>query len=57
LQELILISADTSKIVNLTKGTQYTATFRNLGNASGQHNDWIQVWMILTEMNFRLQKE
>lgn len=39
------LSADTSKIVNLTKGTQYTATFRNLGNASGQYNDWIQVWI------------
>lgn len=39
------LTADTSKIVNLTKGTQYTATFRNLGNASGQYNDWIQVWI------------
>lgn len=38
-------SADPTKIVNLTKGTQYTLTFRNLGNSTGVYGDWLQVWI------------
>lgn len=37
-------SEDTSKLVNLTKGTQYTITYRNLGNAD-DYDDFIEVWI------------
>ena len=37
-------SEDTSKTINLVKGTQYTVTYRNLGNAAG-YNDWIDIWI------------
>jgi hypothetical protein len=36
-------SEDAAKVVNLTKGTQYTATFRNL--AGGNYNDWLEIWI------------
>ncbi|PRA92940.1 propanediol utilization protein [Chryseobacterium sp. MYb7] len=36
-------SEDATKVVNLTKGTQYTATFRNL--AGGNYNDWLEIWI------------
>lgn len=37
-------SEDATKTVNLIKGTQYTITYRNLGNEAG-YNDWIDVWI------------
>ncbi|WP_300688391.1 reprolysin-like metallopeptidase [Chryseobacterium sp.] len=37
-------SADPTKTVNLTKGTQYTGTFRTLGNPSN-YSDWLEVWI------------
>ncbi|WP_261510331.1 reprolysin-like metallopeptidase [Chryseobacterium paludis] len=36
-------SEDATKVVNLTKGTQYTATFRNL--AGGNYDDWLEIWI------------
>jgi len=38
-------SEEPARLINLTKGTQYTLTFRNLGNATGAYNDWIEVWI------------
>lgn len=38
-------SEDATKIVNLTKGTQYTATFRNLGHGLGTYNDYLEIWI------------
>lgn len=37
-------SENASKIINLTKGTQYTLTYRNYANVAG-YNDWFQVWI------------
>ncbi|WP_312992219.1 reprolysin-like metallopeptidase [Chryseobacterium flavum] len=36
-------SNDATKVVNLTKGVQYTANFRNL--AGGNYNDWLEIWI------------
>ncbi|REC47461.1 reprolysin-like metallopeptidase [Chryseobacterium pennipullorum] len=36
-------SEDANKVVNLTRGTQYTASFRNL--AGGNYNDWLEIWI------------
>ncbi|MCI3938096.1 M12 family metallo-peptidase [Chryseobacterium aahli] len=38
-------SEDATKIVNLTKGTQYTATFRNLGHDLGTYSDFLEIWI------------
>lgn len=38
-------SDDPTKIVNLTKGTQYTASFRNLGHDLGTYNDFLEIWI------------
>lgn len=37
-------SEDASKLINLTKGTQYTTTFRTFGNSAG-YPDWLEVWI------------
>lgn len=36
-------SEDAAKLVNLTKGVEYTANFRNL--AGGNYNDWLEIWI------------
>lgn len=36
-------SEDATKVVNLTKGIEYTASFRNL--AGGYYNDWLEIWI------------
>ncbi|WP_241330480.1 zinc-dependent metalloprotease [Chryseobacterium arthrosphaerae] len=38
-------SDDPTKIVNLTKGTQYTASFRNLGHDLGTYSDFLEIWI------------
>lgn len=38
-------SDDPTKIINLTKGTQYTASFRNLGHDLGTYNDFLEIWI------------
>ncbi|MCS4303587.1 reprolysin-like metallopeptidase [Chryseobacterium sp. BIGb0232] len=38
------LSEDATKLVNLTKGTQYTVTYRTLGNAAG-YPDYLEVWI------------
>ncbi|WBV55027.1 M12 family metallo-peptidase [Chryseobacterium daecheongense] len=38
-------SEDASKLINLTKGTQYTISFRNLGHGLGTYNDWLEIWI------------
>jgi hypothetical protein len=38
-------SEDPTKIVTLTKGTQYTATFRNLGHDLGTYSDFLEIWI------------
>lgn len=37
-------SEDTSKLINLTKGTQYTLSYFNVGNQAG-YNDKMEVWI------------
>lgn len=37
-------SEDTTKLVNLTKGTQYTVNYLNVGNTVG-YNDKMEVWI------------
>lgn len=38
-------SDDPTKIINLTKGTQYTASFRNLGHDLGTYSDFLEIWI------------
>jgi hypothetical protein len=38
-------SNDATKIVNLTKGTQYTASFRNLAHDLGTYSDFLEIWI------------
>lgn len=39
-------SDNPAKLINLTKGTQYTLSYTNYTNrAGGQYNDWFQVWI------------
>ncbi|WP_261510332.1 reprolysin-like metallopeptidase [Chryseobacterium paludis] len=39
-------SEDPTKLINLTKGTQYTLSYSDYANrAGGQYNDWFQVWI------------
>ncbi|KFF28495.1 reprolysin-like metallopeptidase [Chryseobacterium vrystaatense] len=38
-------SEDPTQVVNLTKGTQYTAQFRNLGHDLGTYNDYLEIWI------------
>ncbi|RQO35195.1 propanediol utilization protein [Chryseobacterium sp. KBW03] len=38
-------SDDPTKIVNLTKGTPYTASFRNLGHDLGTYSDFLEIWI------------
>lgn len=37
-------SEDTSKLINLVRGTQYTLNFSNIGNED-DYNDWVDVWI------------
>ena len=36
---------DPTKVVNLTKGTQYTASFKNLGHELGTYSDFLEIWI------------
>ncbi|MGV2451392.1 UNVERIFIED_CONTAM: M12 family metallo-peptidase [Ralstonia mannitolilytica] len=38
-------SDDPTKVINLTKGTQYTASFRNLGHDLGTYSDFLEIWI------------
>jgi hypothetical protein len=39
-------SENPTKLINLTKGTQYTLSYSDYANrAGGQYNDWFQVWI------------
>ena len=38
-------SANTNKLINLVKGTQYTLNFTNYANRAGGYEDWFQAWI------------
>ncbi|MDR6545132.1 hypothetical protein J2810_001174 [Chryseobacterium rhizosphaerae] len=37
-------SEDAAKVINLTKGIQYTASFRNLAGGAN-YRDWLEIWI------------